>query len=82
MKTFKEYLIECEIDDFYIDVKSHQDFYNKYNCNIHNKFPLLFQIHEAVILPKDVKRLGRLVKNYDDSIWNEKDLTLLWMVMS
>ena len=22
--------------------------------------------------PRDVKRLGRLVKNYDDSVWNEK----------
>ena len=55
MKTFREYLIECEIDDFYIDIKSTQDFYNKYNCNIHNKFPLLFQIHEAVILPENLK---------------------------
>ena len=22
--------------------------------------------------PRDVKRLGRLVKNYDDSVWSEK----------
>lgn len=55
MKTFREYLIECEINDFYIDIKSTQDFYNKYNCDIHNKFPLLFQIHEAVILPENLK---------------------------
>ena len=25
---------------------------------------------------RDVKRLGRLVKNYDDSVWSEKDLML------
>lgn len=55
MKTFREYLIECEINDFYIDIKSYQEYYNKESINCHNKFPLLFQIHEAVILPENLK---------------------------
>lgn len=55
MKTFREYLIECEIDDFYIDIKSYQDFYNKESIKSHNKFPLLLPIHEAVILPENLK---------------------------
>ena len=55
MKTFRDYLIECEINDFYTDIKSCQDFYNKESINLYNKFPLIFQIHEAVILPENLK---------------------------
>lgn len=36
-------------------------------CDFETADKILKTIH-----PKDVKRLGRLVKNYDDSIWNEK----------
>lgn len=53
--TFREYLIECEINDFYIDIKRYQDFYNKESTKSSNKFPLVFQIHEAVILPENLK---------------------------
>lgn len=55
MKTFREYLIECEIDDFYVDIKSYQDFYNKEQTKSSNKFPLVLPIVEAVILPENLK---------------------------
>lgn len=55
MKTFREYLIDCEINDFYVDIKSHQDFYNKESINVYNRFPLTLLIHEAVILPENLK---------------------------
>lgn len=54
MKTFKEYLIECEINDFYIEINDYQDFYDKKSA-IYNKYPLAVSIHEAVILPENLK---------------------------
>lgn len=55
MISFREYLIECEINDFYTDIKSYQDFYNKEQTKLNNRFPLVLPIVEAVILPENLK---------------------------
>lgn len=55
MISFREYLIECEINDFYADIKSYQDFYNKEQIKSNNRFPLVLPIVEAVILPENLK---------------------------
>lgn len=54
MKSFKEYLIDCEIDDFYEDLKDIENFHLRESFR-NNKYPLILPIHEAVILPEDIK---------------------------
>ncbi len=54
MKSFKEYLIDCEIDDFYEDLKDIENFHLRESFR-NNKYPLILPIHEAVILPENIK---------------------------
>lgn len=55
MKSFKEYLIDCEIDDFYEDLKDIENFHLRESFRNNNKYPLILPIHEAVILPENIK---------------------------
>lgn len=50
MNSFREYLKDCEIKDFYESLKEETYSYNK--IVNHNKHPLVQIIHEAVITPE------------------------------
>lgn len=55
MKTFREYLIEAEIKDFYTELNQIESFYYKESMGIINKYPLVLPIHEAIIYPENIK---------------------------
>lgn len=55
MKTFREYLIEAEIKDFYSELNQIESFYYKESMGIINKYPLVLPIHEAIIYPENIK---------------------------
>ena len=53
MNSFREYLKDCEIKDFYESLKEETYNYNK--IVNHNKYPLVQIIHEAVITPESIE---------------------------
>lgn len=55
MKTFREYLIEAEIKDFYTELNQIESFHYKESMGIINKYPLVLPIHEAIIYPENIK---------------------------
>ena len=53
--TFREYLIESEIKDFYKELNEIERFHYKESMGIINKYPLVLPIHEAIIYPENIK---------------------------
>lgn len=53
--TFREYLIESEIKDFYTGLSQIENFIYKESIGVVNKYPLVLPIHEAVIYPENIK---------------------------
>lgn len=53
--TFRDYLIQCEVDDFYTELKDIENFQLRESFRNNNKYLFTLPIHEAIILPEDIK---------------------------
>lgn len=53
--TFREWLILEEIKDFFNEIESTQDWFNRETLKRNNRFPLILPILEAIILPENIK---------------------------
>lgn len=71
--SLRDFLIQSEVQDFYNDLNDVQKFLKKDN----NKYPLLTPIHEAVILPENVKISSNL-ENVEDLNKEFKKLNVIF----
>ena len=67
--TFRDYLIQCEVDDFYTELKDIENFQLRESFRNNNKYLFTLPIHEAIILPEDIKIKSSL--NDVNSLENE-----------
>ena len=66
---FRDYLIQCEVDDFYNELKDIENFKLRESFRNNNKYLFILPIHEAIILPEDIKIKSSL--NDVNSLENE-----------
>ena len=67
--TFRDYLIQCEVDDFYTELKDIENFQLRESFRNNNKYLFTLPIREAIILPEDIKIKSSL--NDVNSLENE-----------